>query len=342
MQDELLTRDEFRDTVFRRDNYKCVICGDKANASHHIVERRLWDDFGYYISNGASLCGACHIKAEQTTLSCEEIRDAAGIDKVILPEHLYDDERYDKWGNAFLPSGQRIRGELFNDESVQKILAQGGVLGDFTKYVKHPRTFHLPQSENLTSDDKMIEDTRQFDDKRVIISTKMDGEQMTWYSDYMHARSIDSRFHKSRTFVQNMHSQIAYLIPEGWRVCGENCYAAHSINYKNLKSYFYIHSIWNEKNVCLSYDETKEWCELLNLVLVDTLYDGMFTNKAINDTIKQLNTTSDEGFVVRNADAFPYSAFRKNVAKWVRKNHVHTHAHWMQQEIVKNELRKEE
>ena len=221
---------------------------------------------------------------------------------------------------------------------MQKILAQGNVLGDFTKYVKHPRTYHLPQSENLTSDDKMIENTHQFDGKRVIISTKLDGEQTTWHNDYMHARSIDTKFHKSRTFVQNMHAKVGYLIPEGWRVCGENCYAQHSLHYKNLKSYFYVHSIWNEKNVCLSFDETKEWCELLNLVLVDTLYDGIYSDAVIENTIKQLNKVGDEGFGVRNADAFPYSSFRKNVAKWVRKNHVHTHAHWMQQEIVKNEL----
>lgn len=338
---ELLTRDEFRDAVFRRDNYKCVICGDKAQDAHHIIERRLFDNGGYYVNNGASLCGACHIKAEQTILSCEEIRDAACVEVVILPEHLYDDERYDKWGNAFLANGQRIRGELFHDESVQKVLAQGKALSDFTKYVKYPRTHHLPFSQNISDDDKVVSTyPEMFEGKRVIISEKKDGENCSIYNDYCHARSIDSKFHKSRTWVQNLAGQIGYLIPDNWRVCGENLYAKHSIHYKNLTSYFLMFSIWNEHNACLSFDETKEWAELLGLTHEIALYDGIFSEKELMHVISQIDTDENEGIIIRNADAFPYSAFRRNVAKWVRKNHVHTHAHWMQQEIVKNELTK--
>jgi len=41
---ELLDRDSFRESVFRRDGYKCVICGcvEPPLDSHHILERRLW------------------------------------------------------------------------------------------------------------------------------------------------------------------------------------------------------------------------------------------------------------------------------------------------------------
>ncbi len=91
----LLTRDEFRNAVFRRDGYTCVICGAPAQDAHHIIERRLWLDGGYYIANGASLCGPCHLGAEATTFSCVEIRDSAGILYVILPPHLYGDQEYD-------------------------------------------------------------------------------------------------------------------------------------------------------------------------------------------------------------------------------------------------------
>lgn len=76
----LLSRDVFRESTFERDKHKCVICGAKAQDAHHIIERRLWDDGGYYIDNGASLCGEHHIMAEQTTLSVEEIREKAGWD----------------------------------------------------------------------------------------------------------------------------------------------------------------------------------------------------------------------------------------------------------------------
>ena len=139
----ILSRDEFRESVFQRDNFKCVICGDKAKDAHHIIERRLFSDGGYYLDNGASLCEKHHIEAEETTLSCEEIRLKAGIENIIIPEHFYSDYNYDKWGNILLTNGQRIKGELFYDESVQKILKQGNVLDLFQKYIKYPRTYHL-------------------------------------------------------------------------------------------------------------------------------------------------------------------------------------------------------
>ncbi len=128
----LLSREQFRNGVFERDNNQCVICKDPTDlVAHHIMERRLWSDGGYYISNGASLCEKDHILAEQTVLSCEEIREAAGITVILLPPRLYQDTRYEKWGNIILPDGRRLKGELFFDSSVQKILKSGGVLGHF-------------------------------------------------------------------------------------------------------------------------------------------------------------------------------------------------------------------
>ena len=88
---ELLTRDAFREGVFKRDGHKCVNCGADAVDAHHIIERRLFDDGGYYLNNGASVCTPCHIKSEQTVISCEDLREKAGITKIVLPGHLYDD-----------------------------------------------------------------------------------------------------------------------------------------------------------------------------------------------------------------------------------------------------------
>lgn len=111
--------------VLARDDNRCVICGDKGDAAHHILERRLFSDGGYYLSNGATLCERHHIEAEQTTLSVERIREAANIVAPALPEHIYPDDQIDKWANGILANGRRTKGELFGDESVQKILAQG-------------------------------------------------------------------------------------------------------------------------------------------------------------------------------------------------------------------------
>ena len=61
-----------------RDGGRCVICGAPGQDAHHIVERRLFDDGGYYLDNGATLCAACHVKAEMTVLSCDDIRTRFG------------------------------------------------------------------------------------------------------------------------------------------------------------------------------------------------------------------------------------------------------------------------
>ena len=85
---ELLSRDEFRDAVFTRDKNRCVICGAPAVDAHHILDRRLFHDGGYYLDNGASLCSDHHLAAEMTTISCDDIRTACGIKTIILPDHL--------------------------------------------------------------------------------------------------------------------------------------------------------------------------------------------------------------------------------------------------------------
>lgn len=104
---KLFTREQFRNLCLERDKYKCLFCEETENLSvHHIIERRLFTDGGYYLDNGASLCPKHHMLAESTELSCDEIRTKAGITKIIIPEHLYDDLDYDKWGNIILPTGE--------------------------------------------------------------------------------------------------------------------------------------------------------------------------------------------------------------------------------------------
>ncbi|MFA5152837.1 MAG: HNH endonuclease, partial [Clostridia bacterium] len=115
----LLTRDAFRNSVFERDGHLCVICKELAVDAHHIIERRLFTDGGYYIDNGASLCEKHHRLAESTELSCDEIREKASITEIVLPEHFYTDVEYDKWGNEIFKNGTRSKGELFNDLSIQ-------------------------------------------------------------------------------------------------------------------------------------------------------------------------------------------------------------------------------
>lgn len=223
----LLSREDFRELVFSRDNNCCVVCGKSAGNgvkldAHHIIERRLWTDGGYYLDNGATLCDigkdGCHYKAETTSLSVEDIRRYAGIEKLVLPEDLYADHIYDKWGNVILADGRRTKGALYNDESVKKALADFNYFDqkefidviEFVEYVKYPRTYHLPWSLGRTDDDRTMQDLSVFEGKRVIVTRKMDGENFSGYQNYCHARSVDGRSHYTRDWAKNFWMQRAY------------------------------------------------------------------------------------------------------------------------------------
>ncbi|MBK6616180.1 MAG: RNA ligase family protein [Ottowia sp.] len=326
---KLLSRDAFREGVFARDGGKCVLCDRPAADAHHILERRLFDDGGYYLDNGASVCAEHHLLCEQTVISVEAVREAAGITRIVLPEHLYE-VQIDKWANEVLPNGQRLRGELWHDESVQKVLAAGGVLGLFTNKVKYGRTHHLPWSEGMHDDDRMLKSLAAFVGHEVCITRKMDGENTTMMRDCFHARSIDGRHHGSRDWAKGLWASIAQDIPEDWRVCGENLFAKHSIAYADLPTYFMGFSIWNERNVCLSWDETLEWFDLLGLQHVPVLYRGVWDEKLIRGLYdSKRDWGAHEGYVVRRADSFSYAQFRTHVGKFVRKGHVNTSKHWM-------------
>lgn len=334
---KLLNKENFRNSVFERDNHKCVICDQEAVDAHHIIDRRLWNNGGYYLNNGASLCEIHHIKAEKTEMSCDHLREKIGITNPILPEHLYKDYSYDKWGNIILKNGNRLRGELFYHKSVQKTLED--VLHLFITYIKYPRTYHLPWSLGKTNDDRSLKNVSDFEGKEVIVTQKMDGEQTSIYNNYIHARSINSSNHISRSWIKNLHGKFSYKIPDNWRICGENLYAKHSIHYKKLPSYFMVFSIWNNINECLSWDDTEAFSKMLNLEVVPIFYRGLWDKNKIKE-LQSVTTTKYgecEGYVVRLSDKFKYQDFKKSVAKCVRKNHVKTNSFWMRQ-IVPNLL----
>ncbi len=305
-----MTRTEFREAVFKRDKHRCIWCGIPAVDAHHIIDRSLFKDGGYELENGVSLCEDCHWDAEQGLISPQVFWDKLGV-KPFLPTKLDPIYTYDKWGN---------------------ILYQ---------YLKYPRTYHLPWSENLINDDKGVENCNHFLNQDVVVTEKLDGENTTGYADgKIHARSLDSDNHPTRNWVKGFLTPRLYELPHGWRICGENVYAKHSIHYHNLRSYFYLFSIWTDKNICLSWNEMVDWAKLLGLEIVPTIYMGLWDEASIkrdyNDYCKH-SANEVEGYVVRKSGAFGYAEFKNSVAKYVRKNHVQTSQHWMSEEIVKNE-----
>ena len=209
---------------------------------------------------------------------------------------------------------------------------------------RYPNTPHLPWSGGITRPDKVLASTANFEGQNVVVTIKMDGEVWNMYSDYCHPRSLDGQHHpspkvrKSRDWVKQKWAGIKHDIPAGWRICGENMFAKHSILYTHLKSYFLAFSIWNEDNICLTWDETIEWLELLNLKSVPVIYRGIYDEQHIRALWEMDNMRGEEGYVVRIDKLFSYPEFSNNMAKFVRENHLQTDKNWLWSELISNHL----
>jgi 5-methylcytosine-specific restriction endonuclease McrA len=67
-----IVRKNFRDACYKRDGFRCAVCGMKSSMekaeqeldAHHITSRDVMPNGGYVSQNGISLCSECHIKAE--------------------------------------------------------------------------------------------------------------------------------------------------------------------------------------------------------------------------------------------------------------------------------------
>lgn len=203
--------------------------------------------------------------------------------------------------------------------------------------IKYPRTPHLPYSETIGSDDKRLLNDLQFKNMFIVITEKMDGENTTVYNDDYHARSLDSKHRDYHSWLLSYIPTWQYMLKDGERVCGEYLYAEHSIHYNNLKSYFLGFSFW-DKDICWSWDSTIAKFEQLGIIPVPVLYKGYYDKEITIQIAKSVINRGGEGIVIRNAFSFPMNDFSKNVAKYVRPNHVQTDDHWSQQTIKHNNL----
>lgn len=207
-------------------------------------------------------------------------------------------------------------------------------------FTKYPRTRHLPWSLGVTSDDKVLQSTDCFLGKEVVVTEKMDGENTTLYHDGLHSRSLDGRGGEDRAWVTQFWASVRKDIPQGWRICGENLWARHSIAYSNLESFFYGFSIWDEKNSALNWNDTEEYFSIIGIRTVPVLYQGPWNEREIQNLSKSMDLLNKEGYVVRVADSFAYEEFGTSVAKFVRKGHVQTDKHWRHMSIQPNSLAK--
>lgn len=208
--------------------------------------------------------------------------------------------------------------------------------------IKFPRTPHIPWSNPKSDDVSMNLDAYSIlCHSPVIVTEKMDGENTTLYADGLHARSLDSKHHISRSWIKNFWAtNIRGKIPESMRICGENMYAVHSIKYKNLESYFLGFAVFVEDR-CLSWADTLDVFQDLGIVSVRMLLDSRSGLTTSDIQALDYITRNSEGYVVRMSSHFSFENYSKCVGKYVRPNHVQTDEHWMNKPIELNKLKGE-
>ena len=106
-------RTDFKNSVFARTNGKCCVPGCNCDAvdAHHILDRHLWNNGGYILSNGAALCAKHHMDAETGKITPKQCIEFMHIspNNIEKPDKIVDltfgeyyellmNEKINKWG----------------------------------------------------------------------------------------------------------------------------------------------------------------------------------------------------------------------------------------------------
>lgn len=201
---------------------------------------------------------------------------------------------------------------------------------------KYNRTYHLPWSPGTTSDDKISNDISLLVGNEIVITEKLDGENTGMTNDGVYARShaTFTTSDWSREVRQLHNIKVRGNLSEGEFIFGENLEGIHSIEYTNLKSYFYIFGV-RDNNIWVPWNSVEEYSYLLDIPTVPVLFKGIVSSEEeLKELVEKLVSEPSElggereGVVVRTAGMFHNDDFVDNVSKWVRANHIKTDEHW--------------
>jgi hypothetical protein len=232
---------------------------------------------------------------------------------------------------------------------------------------KYPRTLHFPFSPGTSSDDRILPAgyLNHLLGLDLVMTEKLDGQNncMNKYGVFARSHTSPTEHEWDKPLWQRYH-----LIKNDLKdleIFGENMYGIHSIEYKNLESYYYVFAV-RENGVWLSWEEVKFYAAMLDFPVVPEINIqvklGSVKGKDENDIVKEwfkanigrsiedyvespgmlggfdpkTMEPSSEGFVVRNSGSFgtndgnihTESNEFNNVFKYVRKKHVKTDVHW--------------
>lgn len=332
----LLSREQFREQCLARDK-GCIVpwCSRTTDLdAHHIISRKAWSDesYGYYLSNGASLCAEHHVHAERG---------------IIPPQALW------RWLGVSLDNAPTLTTFKDIDCDGEPITHTVALLGSATSAstdAKYPSTLYLPFSAGQNDECVDLED---FLGVPLQVSVKMDGSNVKLVggpNGYVASRAAHpgSATHESFSLLKQRFAQeYKYKIPEGLVVFGEWLYAEHSIHYTDLEDYLQIFAVYDPSyRLFLSYREVIDLCNQVGFrmpydfgaMVVEVSTPWELTTSLLK-LGEQAVASGHEGIVVRSIYPFHYSQFGRRVAKYVRENHVQTDIHWSKGPIVRNEVR---
>ena len=228
-----------------------------------------------------------------------------------------------------------------------------------TLSAKYFRTPHTPWSLGSTSDDKRVPDVDHLLNVEVVVTEKIDGENQTWTSDGVFARSHDGPpTHASNGWSKTGHASKRHLIDPGLSVYMEYTYALHSIWYRRMaeeRAYFHVIGVRDDRTgIYWSWDDVEMMAANLDLPTVPVLFRGTCYRPHQLSTLMPGDGVSPsvwggvpirmegrqvlfaaganpqgsvrEGEVLRVAGAFTDPAV--SIAKAVRPNHVQSDEHW--------------
>jgi len=273
---KLLSRDEFRESVLSRDKGICVTCLLPATAAHHIIDRALFEDGGYYLDNGASLCDDCHIRAEKGIFTCDEIRKVARINTIVLPPQLDPSKSWDKWGHEIIEE----------------------------KIIKYPRTRHIVGSGLQKDDEADYATIEELQGKRLVVEEKIDGANTgISFVDYElrlqcrgHFLGLGNdwpEFDQFKVWANTWTDQFFDILEDRYIMYGEWMSGFHSVFYDLLPRYFMEFDIYDKKErVFLDTPSRNKMVEKANVKIsqVRVITEGKFDS--IDDIVKNVGLSA--------------------------------------------------
>lgn len=238
---KLLTREKFNKVVKSRDGNTCLFCDSTDVIVHHIIDRSLFEDGGYYKDNGATLCDHHHIMAEEGKLECDEIRHQAGIENIVLPECLVPVRKYNKWG-----------------EPVDDL-------------IKYPSTTHIEGSALQKNDSEEVILFSELKDKNLVVEAKIDGANtgisfsyggellLQCRGHYLRGKGDWDIFDEFKVWANTFNEQLIDILEDRYIMYGEWMAALHTIYYDRLPHFFMEFDIYDKhRNVFLSTGERRK------------------------------------------------------------------------------------